>query len=94
MLGLLTGCCPHLGIAPEDVVAEINEALKPGDGSDAIEAYFKKAKLSASYDNFANRYQGIIRHPESNCHAIVIYVNVDENGKFVSVEVRDSYTFL
>ena len=79
---------------PHEVVSKINNGLKQGDSSQTIEEYLASQKLDASYDGFSSRYQGIIRHPNSNFHAIVFYINVDKNKTFVNVEAHDSYTFI
>jgi len=91
---MLVGCLSTLDTTPREVEEKINSYLKTGDGAEKIEAYFKKEGLEVSYDRFSNRYQSIIRHSESNFHAITIYVYVDENKKFIRVESDNSYTFL
>lgn len=91
---ILTGCLSTLDITPKEVEEKINLSLTPGDDAGKIEAYFKNEGLGLSYDKFQNRYQSIIRHPDSNFHAITIYVYVDESKKIVRVEANDSYTFL
>ena len=91
---LMSGCFPKLDITPEKVEAEISSALKPGDNSEAIEGYLQKRGLAFSYDRFANRYQAIIRHPESDFHAITIHILLDSEKHFKGVEANDSYTLL
>lgn len=91
---LLSSCFQKLEVTPEEVVSEINAKLIAGDEKEKIEAYFKNKDLDSSFDNYAQRYQSIIRHPESGFHAIVIYIYVDENQSFIRAEVNDSYTFL
>ncbi len=91
---MLAGCFPTLDITPEEVEEKINSTLKPGDSAEKIEAYFEKEGLGSSYDRFLNRYQSIIRHPESNFHAITIYVYVDENKRFIRIQADDVYAFL
>lgn len=93
-LPLIAACAPTLDVTAEEVEHRINEELKAGDGADEIEAYFKNEGLSVSYDEFNSRYQSIIRHPESNYHAITIYIYVDKDGNFVKAEANDSYTSL
>ena len=88
------GCFTKLDTTPEEVEKKINTSLKPGDAPERIEAYFKKESLGLSYDKYQGRYQSIIRHPESNFHAITIYIYVDKNKRFIRVEANDSYTFL
>ena len=91
---LMSGCLPKLDITPEKVEAEILSALKPGDNSEAIESYLQKRGLAYSYDRFANRYQAIIRHPESDFHTITIHTLLDPAKHFKGVEANNSYTFL
>jgi hypothetical protein len=76
----------------QQVRVELQASLKPGDSDAAIQQFFKQRGLGFSYDRFSNRYQSIIREPNSNFHAVVIYINVDREKRFVSGEARDSYT--
>lgn len=79
-------------MTPSEVVTQIEASLRPGDSSEKIEAYFTQQELSASFDRSQQRYQSIIRHPESNYHAIVVYVYVDKERRFTRAEANDSYT--
>lgn len=88
----LVGCSGGLDTTPEAVEAEVSAALHEGASADAIERYLEQKNLTFSYDRFANRYQSIIRDPESDAHAITIYVLLDDQRRYVDVEVRDSYT--
>ena len=88
-----SGCYPTLDTTPEQVEEEISSALAPGDNAATVEAYLRKRGLEFSYDRFANRYQAIIRHPESHFHAITVHVLLDPEKKFLGVEADDSYTF-
>lgn len=94
LLLVLQGCIATLDVTPEEVVSEINSALKQGDDAAKIEEYFATKKLGVSFDKYQNRYQSNIRHPESGFHAITIYVYVDSNKGFLGAEAFDSYTFL
>ena len=85
-------CGPTLDVTPSEVVSQIEASLGPGDNSEKIEAYFAEQELGASFDRFNQRYQSIIRHPDSNYHAIVIYVYVDKEHRFTRAEANDSYT--
>lgn len=89
---LLSGCFSTLDATTEQVEAEFSSALKPGAPSPEIEAYFQSRSLGFSYDQFSNRYQSIIRHPDSNFHAITIHVLLDQQKRYVSVDAEDSYT--
>lgn len=94
LIGFLSACSPTLDVTPDQAEQKINAALSPGDSSAKIEAYFKIEGLGATYNKFGKRYQSIIRHPDSDFHAITIHVYVDENKTFLKVEADDSYTFL
>ncbi len=85
---------PTLDTTPQELEININAALKSGDSAQKIEEYLTSQELDSSYDGYSNRYQGIIRHPDSNFHAIVFYIYVDKNKAFIKVEANDSYTFL
>ena len=88
----LFGCGPKLDASSDEIQVQFEAALSPGDSASTIESYFAKRGLDATFDEFADRYQSTIRHPESDFHAISIYVNVDNNQQFVGVEAHDSYT--
>jgi hypothetical protein len=88
----LTGCSGGLDTTPEAVEAEISAALHKGASAQAIERYLEQRNLTFSYDRFTNRYQSIIRDPESNAHAITVYVLLDDQKRYADVEARDSYT--
>lgn len=90
----VVGCEPTLDISPQEVESSFNQSLKPGDGAEKIEKYFRNEGLVFSFDEFSGRYQSIIRHPDSNYHAITIHVYVDSGKNFVRVEANDSYTSL
>ena len=89
----------HVGACAEDnlptaaqVQNDLRSALKAGDSSEKIEAFFRNRSLTTSYDKYAHRYQSIIRSPTSNFRAVVIYVNVDSERRFLSAEAHDSFT--
>jgi hypothetical protein len=89
---LLFGCSRSPDTTPQEVEAELLAALGHGASTQAIESYLRQRKLPFSYDRFSNRYQSIIRDPDSDAHAISIYISLDTDGRFAGVEVRDSYT--
>ena len=75
-----------------DVRKALTEKLNVGDESLAIEQVLVSNSIQFTYDRFANRYQGIIRDPKSDAHAVVVYVNVDKERRFLSCETHDTYT--
>jgi hypothetical protein len=89
---LLFGCSRSPVTTPVEVEADLLEALGHGADAQVIEAHLRERKLPFSYDRFANRYQSIIRDPDSDAHAITIYIRLDPDGRFAGVEARDSYT--
>ena len=93
-LPLLVACGSTLDVTASDVERKISGMLNPGDSPEKIEVYFEKEGLPFSYDEFSSRYQSIIREANSNHHAIVIHVYVDEDQNFIKVEANDSYTGL
>jgi hypothetical protein len=92
MLGYSSACASDELPKPARVRSEFNAALKPGDPSEKIEAYFKGRSLEFDYDKYQHRYQSTMRSTKSNFHAISIYVNVDKERRFESVDAFDSYT--
>jgi hypothetical protein len=77
----------------QSILQEITSALKPGDSSEAIEAYFKNRGLPATYDKYQHRYQSIVRNTGRPMgHAVVIYVYTDDAKRLSRVQTQDSYT--
>ena len=84
-------------IAAEDVRVAIEGKLTVGADTNRIESFFERHDLPYDYDRYANRYQSIIRDVSRFPwvdKAIVIYIYVDHEKKFVRAEVRESLTFL
>lgn len=92
LLALPLGCSSDELPVSAHVRNEFSAALKPGDPSEKIEAYFKGRSLDFAYDRYQHRYQATVRSRKSDFRAISIYVNVDRDKKFRSVEVFDSDT--
>ena len=92
---LLTGC-EEKGMTADDVEKLIQNNLRVGDSSAAIEAFLDNQKIAHSYDDFNKRYQCIIRDPSPKYpkgrHSIVIHIYVDKNKNYERVEVRNSFT--
>jgi hypothetical protein len=88
-----------LGAVNKTKAAEIRQLiadeLQPGASSEAIELFFARNQITYSYDRFASRYQAIIRDVATGPgvdQAVVIHINVDAQRRFLSAEVRDSFT--
>ncbi|MBY5922262.1 hypothetical protein [Ferrimonas balearica] len=80
-------------------VDEINEAignnLSAGDAAERIESFLISKEIDFTYDKYSRRYQCIKRSNSENDKiesAIIIYIYVDSNKRFVSSEVIESYT--
>ncbi len=84
--------CPQKREEIKTVVA-LELSLKSDDH--AIQEFLRKYQIVFSFDHFVNRYQGIIRDiknpPGIDC-AVVVYIYVDKERKFLSSEVVASYT--
>ena len=74
--------------------AQLNASLRVGDTREKIESVLsaQSPPVIYSYDQFQNRYQGIVRSKFGDWHAVVVYVRLDTQRTFTSVEVIDSYT--
>ena len=88
----LSGCSRGLETTPEAVEAEISAALPMGADAVAVEKYLEHRNLAFTYDRLSNRYQSIIRDPESDAHAITIHIFLDAQKRFAGLDARDSYT--
>lgn len=98
-LGVLAGIvnrlvCPRVSVTPTSFVEEMESAVAVGSPAAAIEDYLKQHSIDFSFDEFQSRYQAIIRHPTSNCHAVVIYVYTGAERAFDRVEAEDAFTLL
>jgi hypothetical protein len=95
----LLALTPHVGACADDnlptaaqVQNDLRTALKVGDSSEKIESFFRNRSLPTTYDKYGRRYESIIRSPTSNFRAVVIYVNVDAEKRFLTAEAHDSFT--
>ena len=80
-------------IAPK-VRRLIEDNLQVGASSEEIEAFLAKHFGGGSYDRFNRSYNAIIRdvpHDPKVDQAVLIYIYVDENKRFVRSEVKDSF---
>lgn len=84
--------CGESLLSPEQVKSELDSKLRPGDPHTTIEKVLNDRNLPFSYDKHANRYQSILRQRDSNYKAVVIYINVDTEKRFVSAAAHNSYT--
>jgi glucokinase len=76
----------------KEVEARLKPAVPTGSSRMVIEKALQQQGLAATYDSFTRRYQGIIRSPSTERHAVVVYVYLDSEDKSSKLEVRDSYT--
>jgi hypothetical protein len=86
------GACAADAQVAAQVQVELNSSLTPGDSHQQIEAVLTAKKIGFTYDKYANRYQGIIRNESSYFRAVVVYVRVDADRRFLSAEAHDTYT--
>ena len=91
---VVAGCLPRLEVTTAEIEAQIREELPARSGRLEIEAFLDETLWPYSFDEHARRYQGVIRHPESNFHAITVYLYVDLEDRLLRFEAHDSYTFL
>ena len=92
---LIPACGKENKMTAKKIRSIINQELSVKDSSQDIEGFLESMKITYSYDKYNNRYQCIIRDPSGKIigyHSIVIYINVDEQKRYVSSEVFDSYT--
>jgi hypothetical protein len=94
LLSQLKICPPFVSTTLEEVRAQFEKKVKPGDEKQNVEKALAQIGIAYSWDGFSERYQGIIRHPNSNFHAIVIHVYVDGEAKYERIEIEDSFTAL
>ena len=94
IITFLFGCEQKPELSSKQVKANIVQELKVGDDSITIENHLNSQNISFTYDKHTNKYQGIIRNQKSNLHAITISIVLDNQQRYVKVDVNDSYTSL
>ncbi|PKH98707.1 hypothetical protein CXF78_17395 [Shewanella sp. 11B5] len=90
----LFGCGQKAESTSEQVERNIVQSLKVGDDAKAIENYLNAQNIPFTYDKYTNRFQGIIRGKSSSLQAITISIVLDNQQRYINVEVNDSYTSL
>jgi hypothetical protein len=86
------GCPEFVATTPSQLAASFARLVKPGDDSGAIERGLSELGLAYSWDRFSYRYQAILRIGSSNFHAVVAWVYVDGERRFVAFQAQDSFT--
>ena len=87
--------CPPNTEKSEEIEALIAKELYVGAPSSEIEAFFERHDIGYSYNQFGNRYRGIIRNVSSYTFAeqsVVIRVNLDNEKRYLDSEVSDVFT--
>src|ERR1041385_7780468 len=88
VLSVLVGACTEDSMTSERMRSMIDKELQHGVDSHEIEAFFRRHDLPFSYDQYAKKYQSIVRNVSRvTDRAIVIYIYVDSDKKFVKREV-------
>ena len=81
----------------EEIRELIANELKEGTSAVEIEEFFKRHQVGYSYNEYFQRYKGIIRDVDNSRvvdQDILIYIYVDKEKSFVSSEVHDIFTAL
>jgi hypothetical protein len=81
----------HRGVTRQEIEAKIRGELKAGASAADIELFFKRHHICCMWDKYTGMYVAIIRDVEP-FHSITIDVYVDQQRRFVSAKVADSYT--
>lgn len=87
-------CPPFVALRPDDVLKAFEADFLAGDDAEVVEAMLETLGFAFSWDAYAGRYQAIRRHPDSNFHAVVVAVYLDEQGRYARVDAHDSFTAL
>lgn len=96
---VLSACSFGCPLDAEAVRSQLEKKLSIGDDRDRIETVLSEEGISFSYDNWSNEYYSTIRD-EENCGRLSLYkalsvvVRLDDDGRFIRLTVKDSYTFL
>ena len=87
-------CPPFVELTLGEVKTRFEENVAIGGSPADIKSALGDLATAYSWDRFNEGYQAIIRHPNSNFHAITIYVYVDNQRRYERIEVNDSFTAL
>lgn len=94
LLGFLPSsgsCCKAAETMTRDEVRTlIAKEISVGASSDQVEKFFKRHKISYSYDEFSNRYQS--RIDVTKYHCIFTLIFLDNGKRFARADVQDIYT--
>nr|CAP48509.1 putative integron gene cassette protein [uncultured bacterium] len=87
--------CPRfVEVLPAEVAQRFDDIVEPDGSRPAIEDALRDLGIDYSWDRLQGRYQGIIRAPDSNFHALVVHIYLDESGIYQRIDVYDSFTWL
>jgi hypothetical protein len=84
-------------ITVEEVRATIDRELTVGAAPQEIGLFLTKHDFEFGYDRFKKSYQAIIRNVSRKPlvdKAIQVYINTDDEKRFITATVYASYTFL
>jgi hypothetical protein len=81
----------HRGVTRQEVEAKIRGELKAGASAADTELFFKRHHIFCMWDKYTGKYVATIRDVEP-FHSITIDIYVDQQRRFVSAKVVDSYT--
>lgn len=95
---MMTACSEKNAMTPLELKTFIEQHLGVGDPAEKIEFFLQKQNWPYSYDHFAQRYQ--TGYPEGEVNTwyrkkgIAIWIYVDDEKKYKSIEVNEIYTGL
>lgn len=87
-------CPPFARETPGEIVSRFGERIALGAPAAQVEDTLRGMGVSFSWDEYNHRYQGIIRAPGSNFHALIIHVYLDGTGGYEKIEAKDSFAWL
>lgn len=89
----LSSCDDCIKTKADNVRSQLNNQLKIGDGPEKIEAVLKNERIMHSYDQYQNRYQGIIFDKScSQYEAVEVFIITDSSKRLLEIKVFASYT--
>ena len=87
-------CPPFVETLPSEIAERFNTVVAPNASRKAVEAALSDLEVAYSWDEYQGRYQGVVRTPGSNFHALVIHVYMNQSETYERIEVNDSFTSL
>lgn len=87
-------CPPFVDVRLSELQALFEQQVASAATPEQIETELSQLGVEYSWNKYQSTYQGVLRHPESNFHAIAIRLLMGADQKVERIEIEDSFTAL